>query len=489
MNAPFQAAPAPPAGSETPARPRGVAGDLPSGSPMGVDPIGVLLWRFSPPAVVGMMVNALYNVVDRLYIGQGVGRDAMAGLTLTLPYMMVMAAFGMLIGVGSGAVVSLRLGAGRKDEAEQALGQALAMIGVLVLAVPTLAMLTLDRTLRAFGGTDASIPYAREYLRIMLYGNVFTHLSFGMNHLMRSEGSARRAMVAMVLGALANILLDPLFIFGFGWGIRGAAWATVLSMMFSTWLALRHFRGPHSTLRLRWSNVRIRPRLARQALAIGASPFAMQLVAGLVMVSYTRSLRLHAATPLEAVDATAAIGIVMGVALLLLMPVFGLVAGAQPIFGFNYGAGRFDRVRQAFRLVVWAALAWSTVGWALVQLGAPWIVRAFTREPSLQAMGVPVLRRMILAYPLIVLPILATTYFQSVGKPRWSILLGLIRQAIVLIPLIFLLPVWFGLSGIWLAAPLSDLVAVGVTVPLLLMEWRALAGRTAATPGAQEDPP
>lgn len=208
---------------------------------MATQRVGVLLWRFSAPAVVAMLVNALYNVVDRLYIGQGVGRDAIAGLTLTMPYMAMLAAFGMLVGIGSGALLSIRLGQNRHDDAERVLGQALALFCGLFAVLPAIALATLDTTLLHFGGTETSIPYAREYLRVILYGNLFTHISFGMSHLMRAEGSSKRAMKAMLLGAVANIVLDPLFIFVFKLGIRGAAWATVLSMMISSAYVLRHF--------------------------------------------------------------------------------------------------------------------------------------------------------------------------------------------------------------------------------------------------------
>lgn len=449
----------------------------PQHAPMATERVAVLLWRYSLPAVVGMVVNALYNVVDRLYIGQGVGPDAMAGLTLTMPYMQVLAAFGMLIGIGSGALVSLRLGQGRQDEAEQVLGQALALIALMTLTVPTAAMLTLDATLRAFGGMAGSIPHARAYLQVILYGSVFTHLSFGLNHIMRAEGSASRAMKAMILGAIANLVLDPLFIFGFGLGIRGAAWATVLAMMLSSLYVLRHFAGAHARVHLRATNLRIRPRLAAAVISIGLSPFILQLVASIVMISYTRSFRQYAGDPQEALNTTAAIGIVHGVLLLLLMPIFGLNGGVQPIIGFNYGAQRYDRVRHAVLLAVQVATIGCFAGWLFVQAAAPWIVRAFTSSRPLLDIGAPALRTMTLALPFLGLPILATTYFQSIGRPSVAILLSLLRQALLLIPLILLLPLRFGIRGIWAAAPISDTLALCAVVPLMLRELRHLERR------------
>jgi putative MATE family efflux protein len=441
---------------------------------MATERVGVLLWRFSGPAMVAMVVNALYNVVDRLYIGQGVGRDAIAGLTLTLPYMTVLAAFGMLVGIGSGALVSIRLGQGRHDEAEQVLGQAVALFCALFAVLPAIALATLDATLLHFGGTATSIPYARDYLSVILYGNLFTHISFGMSHLMRAEGSAKRAMKAMLLGGVANLLLDPLFIFGFGLGIRGAAWATVLSMMLSSLYVLRHFTGTHCIVRLRLRNIRIRPRLAFEALSIGLSPFFMQLVASAVFVVFTRTIRPHAPDEVQALNATAAIGIVNGIALLLLMPIFGLSQGVQPIIGFNYGAQRFDRVREAYWLAAKVATLFCTIGTVVVQVAAPWIVRAFTRDASLLLLAVPALRRMTLAFPVNGVPIMTGTYFQSVGRPRTAILLSLLRQALVLIPLLLLLPRWFGLSGIWYAMPASDFCAAVIVAFVIFHEMRRL---------------
>lgn len=449
--------------------------------PMATEKVGTLLWRFSVPAVVAMVVNALYNIVDRLYIGQGVGRDAIAGLTLTLPYMAVLAAFGMLVGVGSGALLSIRLGQGRRDEAEQVLGQAIALFCVLFVFLQVIALSTLDATLLHFGGTPASIPYARDYLSVILYGNIFTHISFGMNHLMRAEGNAKRAMKAMLLGGAANIVLDPIFIFVLGLGIAGAAWATVLSMMLSSFYVLRHFRSSHAVVRLRGRNIRIRPQLAASVLGIGLSPFCMQLVASAVFIVFTRSIRLHAANETEALNATAAIGIVNGITLLLFMPVFGLSQGVQPIIGFNYGAQRLDRVREAYWLVVKAASVACLAGTVVVQAAAPWVVRAFTHEASLLVLAVPALRRMTMAFPVNGMPIMTGTYFQSIGHPRMSIFLSLLRQALILIPLLWLLPRWLGLAGIWYAMPISDLGAALIVWLVVWREMRMLKSRIEAT--------
>lgn len=449
---------------------------------MATERIGVLLWRYSIPSIVGMVVNALYSVVDRLYIGLGVGVEAMAGMTLAMPYMQVMAAFGMLIGIGSGALVSLRLGQGRDDEAEKVLGQALALIGLMVLIIPSIAMPTLNIALRYFGGTEEAIPHARAYLRIILYGSFFTHVSFGMNHIMRAEGSAKRAMQAMVLGAVANIILDPIFIFTFKMGIRGAAVATIFSMMLSSAYALLHFSGPHARVRLKLSNIRIYPRLAASALSIGLSPFSLQLVASVVMVLYTRSFKIYAQSDAETMDTIAAIGIINAIFMMLLMPIFGLNGGVQPILGFNYGAQKFKRVRAAFLLAAKVATAVSVAGWLIVLVGAFWLIRAFTSSETLLALAPPALRTMSLALPVVGISVITTTYFQSIGKPAFAILLSLLRQTIFLIPMIVALPLIFGLKGIWAAAPLSDLLTACVVIPLMTREMRRLWLRKAEPP-------
>ncbi len=440
---------------------------------LGTAGVGRLLWEFSVPAVIGSAVMALYNVVDRLFIGRGVGPDAMAGLTLTFPYMMVLASFGVLFGVGSGALISIRLGEGRRDEAEKLLGQAVAL-KMLFVVFPMLALVFLDRTILWFGGNAISIPYARDYLRIVLWGNVFAHLGFGLGNFMRAEGHARKSMYCMLIGAGANVVLDPIFIFGFGMGIRGAAWATNLSMLLAACYGLAHFLGPDCVVRLHARNIRVWLWRLWPVLAIGLSPFFLHLIASFVQVGFNHAFRIWSASPEAATVALAVSGTINGLLLFVLMPVFGLTQGMQPIVGYNYGAGNYVRVARVFKLAMVAATVVSTIGALFCLLFAGPVATAFTRDPAMHAQLKWATRVFCLAFPFIGAPITSTTYFQAIGRPKVAIVLSVMRQALILIPLIFLLPRFLGVRGIWFAPPISDLLSAGVSMTVVAFELRRL---------------
>jgi len=435
--------------------------------------VGRLLWEFSVPAVIGSVVTALYNIVDRLYIGRGCGTEAMAGLTLTFPYMMVLASFGLLFGVGTGALISIRLGEKRQQQAEMLLGQSIAL-KILFVVFPLTALLFLNRTITFFGGNEITMPYAHDYLKVILWGNVFSHLSLGLSNAMRAEGHARRSMYTMMIGAGANVILDPIFIFGFGMGIRGAAWATNVSMVISAAYALRHFLGPNCNVPLRAKYIRIWPKLLMPVLAIGLSPFFLQLVASLVQVSYNHAFGLWSGSAEKATVAIAASGTINGILLFVLMPVFGLTQGMQPIVGYNYGAKHFRRVEAVFKLAMTLAASICTVGTALCMVFAGPIVSAFTNVPEVYDLSKWALRVACAAFPLIGAPIMSTTYFQAIGRAKAAILLSIMRQALILIPLIFLLPWTLGAKAIWFAGPISDALSASVSMTVIFFELKRL---------------
>ncbi len=436
------------------------------------DGIGKLLWELSLPAIVGTVVNALYNVIDRLFIGQGCGRDAMAGVALAFPFMMILVAFGTLIGVGSGALLSIKLGERNRVDAEKVLGQCVAVKIIFFVTVPVIGLLFLDTLLPLFGGTPEAIPYARDYLRIILYGNLFSHLSFGLSNLMRAEGNAHSSMRCMLVGAVANTLLDPLFIFGFGMGVAGAAWATNLAMALSALYAFHHYLSRNSVVRLRLRRIRIYPRMIGPVFAIGLSPFIIQLMAGAVNIAFNRSFLRWAADTQAATVEIAAMGIANSVTFLLLMPIFGLTQGMQPIVGYNHGAHCIDRVKDAYLLTLKLATAFC-VCISLAVLTTAWpIVRCFTADPALLAAGARGLRLYACLFAVIGVPIVTITYFQSVGRPLLGILLSMLRQMGLLIPLILLLPRFWGVIGIWLAAPVSDLLSSAITLIVVASELR-----------------
>ena len=446
---------------------------MPKTQRLGTANIGRLLWELSIPAMVGSAVMALYNVVDRLFIGRGCGTEAMAGLTLTFPYMMVLASFGVLFGVGSGAMISIRLGEGRHDEAEKVLGQGIAL-KLLFVVFPMLALVFLDKTIALFGGNAASIPYAHDYLRVVLWGNVFSHLGFGMSAFMRAEGNARKSMTAMLIGAGANVVLDPLFIFGFGMGIRGAAWATNIAMFLSACYGFAHFLGPRCHVRLHVRNIRLWASRLGPVLAIGLSPFFLHLIASLAQVSYNHAFRLWAADSHAANVAIAASGTINGILLFVLMPVFGLTQGMQPIVGFNYGARNFERVARAFKLTMIAATVICAAGTVSCMALASPLAAAFTKAPDVHALTRWSLRVACAAFPFIGAPITSTTYFQAIGRAKVAIVLSILRQALLLIPLIFLLPMLFGARAIWFSAPISDLASAAVSMTVVVFELRRL---------------
>ena len=441
---------------------------------LGTHNIGQLLKEFSIPAIIGTVGNALYNVVDRLYIGQGCGLDAIAGVALAFPFMIILVAFGTLIGVGSGAMLSLKLGERNRVDAEKVLGQCVAIKLLFFLTIPFFGLYYMDDLLPVFGGTPEAIPYARDYLQIILFGNVFAHLSFGLSNLMRAEGNARLSMRCMLLGAILNILLDPLFIFGFDMGVRGAAWATNIAMFCSAVYALHHYLSKNSVVRLRLSRIRLYPGILMRVFAIGLSPFAIQLMAGMINITFNRTFLKWSATTQAATIEIAAMGIANSVLFLLLMPIFGLTQGMQPIIGYNYGAKQYSRVRETYALCLKIATALCFLITVNVLIFAWPIVRCFTHDPGLLQAGTRGLRIFCCAFTVIGMPIVTITYFQSVGRPALGIILSLLRQVLILLPLIVLLPQIWRVTGIWIAGPVSDVLSSTVTAFVVAAELRYL---------------
>ena len=443
---------------------------------LGTEPVGKMLWRLTLPAIVASTVQAVYNLVDRLYIGRSVGTDAMAGLTLTFPYMMILAAFGVLVGVGSAAVFSIRLGQGRRDEAEKILGQVVAIKILFFLTVPLVAYIFLDETLALFGGTPQAIPWAHSYLSIILIGNIFSHLAFGLSGMMRAEGNARRAMVSMLIGAGTNVVLDPVLIYGWcglpAMGLKGAAWATNLAMACSAAYAFWHFRSRGCVVKLRLRRIRIYRGLVGPVFAIGLSPCIHHLVMSVINVVYNVSFGKWAATSEEATLYVAAVGIINGALMFGLQPAFGLMQGVQPLIGYNFGAKKPRRMLKAFKLAMgWSTLACTSCTVVVWTFARP-IAMAFTADPALIETVTWGLRVLSAGFPTIGGPFISGTYFQSVGRAKMAILLSLMRQVLMLLPLIVAMPFFFGVRGIWYAAPASDVLSSMVIMAVVIHEIR-----------------
>ncbi len=409
---------------------------------LGQESVGKLLLKFSIPAIIGMIVNALYNVVDRIFIGQipEIGGLALSGVTVTFPISTVI----MLIGIGSAATISIRLGQQKKDEAEKILGNAFVLVVIILVALALITFPFLDKLLRIFGASDKILPYARDYVRIIIAGGVFQNVGFALNAAIRSEGNPKISMFTMLLGAITNIILDPIFIFVFDMGVAGAAIATVIAQIVSMIWVLYHFTKGSGILKLRRKNFNLDGKIIKDILAIGMSPFSMQLAASLVSVISNKALLTNGGDL-----AIGAMGVISSVAMMCLMPVFGINQGSQPVIGFNYGAKNYDRVKKAWKLAVLGATIVTTLGFIAVEFFAPQVIKIFNSDPELVNIG---------------------TY----GKAKISMFLSLCRQVIVLIPMLLVLPPIWGLTGVWVCGPTSDAIASVITAFFVIKELKLL---------------
>jgi putative MATE family efflux protein len=452
-------------------------GKEPSGDPtdrIGTARIGKLLFDFSIPAIVGMLVNAIYNIVDRIYVGQGVDPLGIAGITVAMPLMMFIMASSMLIGIGSNSLFAIRLGEGRRDEVERIMGHAFVLLFLVPLAAIVSLFFFMDTILTRFlGASEAVFPYAKTYLRIILYGGVFSAMGPGINHFIRSDGHPRTSMFTQILGAVINIILDPIFIFGFGWGIAGAAWATIISQFISFCWVMYYFNSPMTKLRFRLRDMRLEAGLCFKIMAIGFAPFAMQLAIGLVNILLNRSLFIYGGD-----IAVSAMGIVYSILVIIFMPLQGLNQGAQPIIGYNYGAKKYGRVRQTYKLSVLWGTVFVAAGFILLQLFPGLFIRVFRNEEGeLMDMGTRALRICTIFLPALAFQIITSNFFQSIGKPVQGTLLSLSRQILFYIPLLLLLPRFFGIMGVYAAMPSADGCSVILSALVMRRELGRLGGK------------
>ena len=432
-------------------------------------PIPGLLATMAIPATVGMIVNALYNVVDVIFVGRGVGSLAIAGLTVAFPLQLIMVAIGLAFGVGGASVISRALGAGDRDKARHAAGTAFALAILSAGVLAAVGLVFLEPILRVFGATDEIIGFSREYLTTILPGAVFVSGAIAANHIVRSEGQAMYSMLVMVIGAGLNIVLDAVFIIGFGMGIRGAALATVIAQGVSfTYAALFYLRKKGS-LRLGWRDLVPRPALAGEIVKLGMPPFIRQFATSFFII-ITNSALVAYGSELH----VSAFGVIYRVLIFSLMPLFGIAQGFQPIAGYNYGAQQFDRVRQAVRATNITTVSISSVFFALVMLFPRLVFSVFTSDDALISIGTDAIRIMMLAVPLIGMQIAGAVFFQAVGKAIPAMILSLSRQVLLLIPFILIFPPIFGLTGIWIAFPAADVISTVVTLVWLSREMRRL---------------
>jgi len=436
---------------------------------LGNEPVGRLLAKMAVPATVAMFVNALYNVVDTIFVGRGVGALAIGGLSVAFPLQMIVISIGLMIGIGAASIVSRSLGAGDAERAARTVGTAFTLAALFAIAVSAASYAFIDPLVRLFGATDELFTYARDYLSVILPGAVFVSFAIASNHLVRSEGQALASMTIMLVGAVSNIILDPIFIFGFDMGIRGAALATVVGQFLSFSYAIFFYLSGKSGLALRPHHLVPRPAIVRELLALGVPTFIRQFGASFFVIVTNNALAAYGGN-----IAISAFGVIHKVLIFSLMPLFGIAQGFQPIAGYNYGAGKLLRVREAVRKAAATSVITASIFFTAVMLFPAAIFSLFSTSTELISLGSYAIRIVLLVIPLIGLQITGTVFFQAVGMAIPSLVLSLSRQILLLIPLVVVLPRFFGLSGVWMAFPVADVLATLITVVWLRYEMRKL---------------
>lgn len=452
----------------------------PAALELGTERIRKLLVQYAVPAIIAMTASSLYNMVDSIFIGQGCGPLAISGLALTFPLMNLSAAFGAMVGVGASTLISMRLGQRDYDTARNVLGNVLVLNTIIGILFAAVMLLFLDPVLYFFGASEATLPYAREYMEIILLGNVVTHMYLGLNAVMRAAGHPRKSMYATIITVILNAVLDPIFIFGFDWGIRGAAIATILAQIVSLMWQLRFLSNRNELLHFQRGIYRLKRRIVSNILSIGMAPFLMNLAACFITILINRSFKEHGGDLM-----IGAYGITNRVAFLFVMIVMGLNQGMQPIAGYNYGARQFDRVLRVLRLTLYGATILSIGAFLLGEFMPRVAVSLFTTDEELIGLAVTGMRLSFLMFPLVGFQMVATNFFQSLGMASKAIFLSLSRQLLFLMPALLLLPslfAWCGLEsswGVWCALPLSDLIAAIVTLVMLIKQLRKFRAQIA----------
>lgn len=437
---------------------------------MGERSIGSLLWQFSWPAIIGMLCNALYNIIDRIFVGRGVGSLALAATTVAFPLMIILIALALLIGVGATALISIRLGQQKKDEAELMAGNGVTLLVLLPLIFTIVYFAYSDPILRAFGASPEVLPYARDFMHIIALGSVFGGLSMGMNNFIRAEGNPMMAMSTQVLGALINGVLNYIFIFKMGMGIKGSALATVSGQFFSTLWVISYYLTGRSHIKIKIKNLIPRKVAVLSITAIGIAPFALQIASCVQQIILNNTI-----TDYSGDLALSAVGIMMSIIALLFMPILGISQGAQPIIGFNYGARQYNRVKQTLKKAIIAASSVSIMGFLIIQIWPAEIVSLFSKGNI--ALTRMTSQAMVVYFGMVFLigfQIVCSHYFQAVGKGFKAAILSLSRQVLLFIPLLLILPHFWGIDGVWRAAPIADGLSVIITAAFIIYEIRRL---------------
>lgn len=438
---------------------------------MGTEKITKLLVQFSLPAIIGMLVNALYNIVDRIYIGniENVGHIAIAGVGITFPVVIFVFGFSILIGLGAATNASLNLGRKKKEEAEKFLGVAVSFGFIVSLILMVLVLWKLEWLVNILGGSDKTGIYAAHYLKILAYGFPAAVVGYVANASIRSDGNPKMAMATLLIGAITNIALDPIFIFYLKMGVKGAAWATIISQYVSGIWAIYYFTSKFSGMKLYLKNLKLDFGKIKSISSLGSAPFAIQIGASVVNYTYNSTLKIYGGD-----TAIGAMAIVQAVITFISMPIFGINQGLQPILGYNYGAKLYSRVKEALFKAIFAATVLCVIDFLAIQFLSKYFINIFTHEKELVRIASIGLRIQTFMLPIVGFQIIASIYFQAIGKPKMSFFMSLTRQIIVLIPCILIMSKLFGVEGVWFAGPTADFIATVVTFIFIKMELKHL---------------
>lgn len=434
---------------------------------LGTERIWKLLLQFAIPSVIAMTASSLYNIIDSIFIGQGVGPLAISGLAISFPLMNLSAAFGSLVGAGGAALMSLRLGQKDYSSANLILGNAFTLNLVIGTIYAIVVLIFLDPILYFFGASDATIPYARDYMEIISLGNVITHLYFGQNALLRASGFPAKSMYATIGSVLINIILAPIFIYVFEWGIRGAALATIIAQASMLAWQMLIFCDKSNFIHFHKGVFKLRKKIVKDALSIGLAPFLMNSVSCVVVIVINQGL-IRYGGDLQ----VGAYGIINRISFFFAMIVAGLNMGMQPVAGYNYGARQLARVNKALKLTILLATSVMSIGFIVGEFFPRAVASLFTSDEGLISLVVQGMRIVLIFFPIVGFQMVASNFFQSIGKPGKAIFMSLSRQVVFLLPALFILPNIFGVKGIWYSIPLADLLASMITAYLLFHQLK-----------------
>lgn len=443
-------------------------------NPIGTEKVSSLILKFSVPAIIGMLVSALYNIVDRIYIGNapGLGKDGLAGITIAFPLMIIMIGVGILFGVGGATLFSIKLGQKKKEEAELVMGNAFSLLIISGIVVSLIGALFLTPLLKLFGASETVMPYAKAYMGTIFFGSVFQIVSLGMNNFLRADGFPKMAMATMFAGAGVNIILDPVFIYGFDMGMQGAALATIISQFTSMVWVMFFFFGKRDNHKIYAKNLKIRFWVMVNIISLGIPGFLLQISSSILNAVLNKTLQQYGGD-----IAVSGMGIINSVQTLLLMPIVGLNQGVQPIVSYNYGAKNFARIKEAMKIAITTASIIVVVGFILTRLFPEQIVRLFNQEEELIKVAAHGVVAWFWMLPVIGFQIVASNFFQAIGRPKSAMLLTLSRQMLILLPAILVLSRLFGSEGILYAAPIADFLSVILTGTWFYFGMKTLESR------------